>query len=288
MTTAPPGSTRWRARSTTTPRSWCRWPTRRPGWVPPGSAVSWRARAHSCACSRRWCATAASSRRRSTIRTTTRRRRSRTCAGCSCRSGRSAVFAASNFPFAFSVLGGDTASALAAGCPVVVKAHEGHPELSRRVAALAAASARRGRRARRDLRPGRGPRGRAFLWWRMRASRPSDSPAPSPGAGSVRRGVAATGPDPVLRRARQHQPRRGHAGRGRGAARRAGRGLLGSFTMGVGQFCTKPGVVFCAGRLRARRGARRAAVAGGEAPAQRTHRDRLPRAARRARRRTTP
>jgi NADP-dependent aldehyde dehydrogenase len=35
------------------------------------------------------------------------------------------VFAASNFPFAFSVAGGDTASALAAGCPVVVKAHEG-------------------------------------------------------------------------------------------------------------------------------------------------------------------
>src|SRR6201995_2809336 len=38
-----------------------------------------------------------------------------------------AVFAASNFPFAFSVVGGDTASALGAGCPVVVKAHEGHP-----------------------------------------------------------------------------------------------------------------------------------------------------------------
>src|ERR1700736_6896690 len=40
------------------------------------------------------------------------------------------VFAASNFPFAFSVAGGDTASALAAGCPVVVKAHEGHPVTS--------------------------------------------------------------------------------------------------------------------------------------------------------------
>jgi NADP-dependent aldehyde dehydrogenase len=38
-----------------------------------------------------------------------------------------AVFAASNFPFAFSVAGGDTASALAAGCPVIVKAHQGHP-----------------------------------------------------------------------------------------------------------------------------------------------------------------
>ncbi|GAA4193157.1 aldehyde dehydrogenase (NADP(+)) [Microbacterium oryzae] len=40
------------------------------------------------------------------------------------------VFAASNFPFAFSVAGGDTASALAAGCAVVLKAHPGHPELS--------------------------------------------------------------------------------------------------------------------------------------------------------------
>jgi NADP-dependent aldehyde dehydrogenase len=41
-----------------------------------------------------------------------------------------AVFSASNFPLAFSVAGGDTASALAAGCTVVVKAHEGHPHTS--------------------------------------------------------------------------------------------------------------------------------------------------------------
>lgn len=41
-----------------------------------------------------------------------------------------AVFGASNFPFAFSVLGGDTASALAAGCPVVIKAHSAHPQTS--------------------------------------------------------------------------------------------------------------------------------------------------------------
>lgn len=38
-----------------------------------------------------------------------------------------AVFGASNFPFAFSIAGGDTASALAAGCPVVFKAHPAHP-----------------------------------------------------------------------------------------------------------------------------------------------------------------
>jgi 2,5-dioxopentanoate dehydrogenase len=45
-----------------------------------------------------------------------------------------AVFAASNFPLAFSVAGGDTASALAAGCPVVVKAHPAHPATSELVA----------------------------------------------------------------------------------------------------------------------------------------------------------
>ena len=45
-----------------------------------------------------------------------------------------AVFGASNFPLAFSVAGGDTASALAAGCPVVCKAHPAHPGTSELVA----------------------------------------------------------------------------------------------------------------------------------------------------------
>ncbi|MFI9509619.1 aldehyde dehydrogenase (NADP(+)) [Nocardia sp. NPDC052566] len=45
-------------------------------------------------------------------------------------------FAASNFPFAFSVAGGDTAAALAAGCPVIVKASPGHPMLSQAVGRL--------------------------------------------------------------------------------------------------------------------------------------------------------
>lgn len=45
-----------------------------------------------------------------------------------------AVFGASNFPLAFSVAGGDTASAFAAGCPVVVKAHSAHPGTSELVA----------------------------------------------------------------------------------------------------------------------------------------------------------
>ncbi len=56
-----------------------------------------------------------------------------------------AVWAASNFPLAFSVAGGDTAAALAAGCPVVVKAHPGHPgvsELTGKAVAKAIASLR--------------------------------------------------------------------------------------------------------------------------------------------------
>ena len=44
------------------------------------------------------------------------------------------VFTASNFPLAFSTAGGDTASALAAGCPVVVKSHEAHPATNELVA----------------------------------------------------------------------------------------------------------------------------------------------------------
>ncbi|MFC0530293.1 aldehyde dehydrogenase family protein [Phytohabitans kaempferiae] len=58
-------------------------------------------------------------------------------------SGPVAVFGASNFPFAFSVPGGDTASALAAGCPVIVKAHPSHP-LTSRASAIAIATAVRG------------------------------------------------------------------------------------------------------------------------------------------------
>ncbi|GAB3913090.1 aldehyde dehydrogenase [Microlunatus endophyticus] len=50
--------------------------------------------------------------------------------------GVAGVFGASNFPFAFSVIGGDSASALAAGCAVVHKGHEAHPRLAQRTAAI--------------------------------------------------------------------------------------------------------------------------------------------------------
>ena len=127
-----------------------------------------------------------------------------------------AVFAASNFPFAFTVAGGDTASALAAGCPVVVKAHRGHPRLSVAVAE-AVRRARRRRCSRRDVRSrarveaGRalvqhpGSRRGAFTGSVAPAGRSSTSPRPSR-------------PDPVLRRAGQRQPGVGDPG-GSGRAR---------------------------------------------------------------------
>ena len=49
-------------------------------------------------------------------------------------------FSASNFPFAFSVMGGDSAAILAAGCPLIVKAHSGHPKLSDATARVATAA----------------------------------------------------------------------------------------------------------------------------------------------------
>ncbi|MET0812610.1 MAG: aldehyde dehydrogenase (NADP(+)) [Microbacterium sp.] len=155
-----------------------------------------------------------------------------------------AVFSASNFPFAFSVAGGDTASALASGAPVVVKAHSGHPELSRRTAeivsaALEAAGAPAGSLA---LVEGR-EAGNALV------QHPLIQAAGFTGSLSGGRALfdLATGrPDPI--------PFYGELGsvnpvvitpaalaaRGEDLAA----GLVGSFTMGVGQFCTKPGVVF--------------------------------------------
>lgn len=53
------------------------------------------------------------------------------------------VFGSSNFPFAYSTAGGDTACALAAGCPVVVKAHPAHAETSEMVAAIITETARK-------------------------------------------------------------------------------------------------------------------------------------------------
>ena len=153
------------------------------------------------------------------------------------------VFAASNFPFAFSVFGGDTVSALAAGCPVVVKAHPGHPELSRRTAAVVAGA----------LRAAGAPDGVFALIEGVEASLvalrdPRIRAAAFTGSTAGGRAlfdIAAARPDPI--------PFYGELGSvnpvvvtpaawaERGAAIAAG--WVGSLTLGAGQFCTNPGVV---------------------------------------------
>ncbi|MGW6736648.1 aldehyde dehydrogenase (NADP(+)) [Streptomyces sp. NPDC055013] len=154
-----------------------------------------------------------------------------------------AVYSASNFPFAFSVAGGDTASALAAGCPVVVKAHPDHPALSELVAkVLRTAAAEHGI-----------PAGVLGLVHGFDAGielirHPLVAAAGF--TGSVRGGralfdAAAARPVPI--------PFHGELGSlnpvvitEAAAAERAeaiGTGLAGSMTLGVGQFCVKPGLV---------------------------------------------
>ncbi len=155
-----------------------------------------------------------------------------------------AMFSASNFPFAFSVLGGDTAAALAAGCPVVVKAHSGHRRLSQAVADLARAVV-----AAQGLPEGvfalvDGP---GNLVGVALVQHPRIQAAAF--TGSVRGGLA-------LQKAAQERPRPipfyGELGSvnplvvlapALAASAELAQGLAGSITMGCGQFCTSPGVI---------------------------------------------
>lgn len=154
-----------------------------------------------------------------------------------------AVYAASNFPFAFSVAGGDTAAALAAGCPVIVKAHPGHPRLSQRtediiVDALTAAGA---------------PAGLCTVVYGIDTGidlLKDERITAAAFTGSIQGGriladVAAARPTPI--------PFYGELGSinptlvTRAAIKARGQqiaeGFVQSFTLGVGQFCTKPGLL---------------------------------------------
>ena len=155
-----------------------------------------------------------------------------------------AVFAASNFPFAFSVAGGDTASALAAGCPVVVKAHEGHPVTSDVTAeivagALASAGAPAGtfalihgvqaglRLLRHPLIAAAGFTGSTAGGLAL-AKIAAERPVPIPFYGEL----GSVNPSVVLPGAAFSRP----------AA--IATGYTGSLTLGTGQFCTNPGLLF--------------------------------------------
>ncbi len=156
------------------------------------------------------------------------------------------VFGSSNFPLAFSTAGGDTASALAAGCPVVVKAHRAHPGTAELVAgAVARAVAAQGLPAGVFSQlHGEG----AALGVRL-VRHPVTAAVGFTGsqaAGRALHDAAATRPRPIPVFAEMSSLNPVFllpgALRERGAEIAAG--LLASFTLGVGQFCTKPGLVF--------------------------------------------
>lgn len=153
-----------------------------------------------------------------------------------------AVFGASNFPFAFSTFGNDTASALAAGCPVVVKAHPAHPMTSQRTfevvhTAMVGAGA---------------PEGVAALVFGYEAGaalvkHPLISAVAFTGsqAGGMSLWKLANERDvviPVYAEMGTVNPVVVTPAAGADIASIA-RGFVSSFTLGSGQFCTKPGLI---------------------------------------------
>ncbi|HVS16578.1 MAG TPA: aldehyde dehydrogenase (NADP(+)) [Thermoanaerobaculia bacterium] len=156
-----------------------------------------------------------------------------------------AVFGASNFPLAFSVAGGDTASALAAGCPVVVKAHPNHPGTSELVGraiagAVAACELPEGVFS---LVHGPGPEVGAALV-RHPATRAVGFTGSHAG-GRALFDLAAARPDPipVFAEMGSTNPVFVLPGKLREAGGDVATALAGSVILGAGQFCTNPGVV---------------------------------------------
>ena len=157
-----------------------------------------------------------------------------------------AVFGASNFPLAFSVAGGDTASALAAGNPVIVKAHPAHPGTSELV----------GQAIRESVKACGLPEGVFSLLFDAQIDVGTQLVVHplvkavgftgSPVAGKALMKLAASRPVPIPCYAEMGSvnplfilPGAMHT---RSAA--IASGLQNSFTLGSGQFCTKPGLVF--------------------------------------------
>lgn len=151
-----------------------------------------------------------------------------------------AVFGASNFPFGFGVFGHDVASALSAGCPVIAKAHPAHPRLSVRLAELVRAGLRRGG----------APHGTYDLVVGFDAGLALIDAEPV-------RAVAFTGSQAggmalLQRAAVRGVPVFAEMGTvnpvvvtpaAAACAAELAQGFVGSFTLGGGQFCTKPGLL---------------------------------------------
>lgn len=156
------------------------------------------------------------------------------------------VFGASNFPLAFSVAGGDTASALAAGNTVVVKAHPAHPGTSELV----------GRAIQESIRECGLPEGVFSLLFdagtRVGTQLVRHPLVKAGGFTGSRAGgralmdLAATRPEPIpfFAEMSSTNPVFILPGALRERGENIATGLHTSFTMGAGQFCTKPGIVF--------------------------------------------
>ena len=181
-----------------------------------------------------------------------------------------AVFGASNFPLAFSVAGGDTASALAAGCPVVVKAHSAHPGTSELVAgAIIAAANKSGM-----------PEGVFSLIFgcgnEIGAELVANPAIKAVGFTGSRAGglalmrIAANRPEPIPVYAEMSSinPVFLLPGALKANASTLAAGFVGSLTMGAGQFCTNPGLVVGLVGDELTEFANKASAALSEAPAQ--------------------
>ncbi|GAS94768.1 aldehyde dehydrogenase [Mycolicibacterium canariasense] len=156
-----------------------------------------------------------------------------------------AVFGASNFPLAFSVAGGDTASALAAGCPVVVKAHDAHPGTSELVgAAITRAVAQAGMPAGTfSLLFGSGPGLGTALVTDPRIKAVGFTGSRYAGTALVAAAAARPEPIPVYAEMSAVNPVFLLDGALRTRGAEIGTAFVGSLTMGSGQFCTNPGLV---------------------------------------------
>ncbi len=154
-----------------------------------------------------------------------------------------AIFGASNFPLAFSVAGGDTAAALAAGCPVVVKAHSSHPATSELI----------GQAIMRAVNHCRMPAGVFGLLFGEAVGAPLvQHPAIKAVAftGSLRGGkalfdLAAARPEPIPVFAEMSSINPVLVLPGALTKRSAAiaAGMAASVCLGAGQFCTKPGLI---------------------------------------------
>jgi NADP-dependent aldehyde dehydrogenase len=157
-----------------------------------------------------------------------------------------AVFGASNFPLAFSVAGGDTAAALAAGCPVVVKAHSAHPGVSELVAGAIAEAVRQQGLAEGvfSMVYGNGQDVGVRLVSDPHIKAVGFTGSRQAGLALMAAAAARPVPIPVYAEMSSINPVFLMPGAMATDAERLGRDYVASLTVGVGQLCTNPGLVF--------------------------------------------